>query len=186
MTWPNAVKAYDPKTGKVLWTCKGLTPLVYTSPVVTPDVVVAMSGFHGAALAVKTGGKGDVTDALRLWHHSKKNPQRIGSGIIVGDYMYMANADPGTVQCIEFKTGTDLWDGRRLGGPFWASLVCADGKLYATDQQGDTYVFAAKPQFEQLAKNSLGEHTNASLAMSNGDIFVRTYQHLWCVGSTKK
>jgi hypothetical protein len=90
------------------------------------------------------------------------------------------------VQCIELKTGKDRWEGKRLGSEFWGSLVLADGKFYATDQEGDTYVFAAKPDFKQLGQNGLGEHTNASLAISNGDIFIRTYKHLWCIGSAKK
>jgi outer membrane protein assembly factor BamB len=186
MTWPHTVKAHDPRTGAVIWTCGGLTALVYTSPLVTPDVVVAMSGFHGSALAVTTDGKGDVTKSHRLWHHTAKNPQRIGSGIIVGDYLYMVNAGPGTVQCIELKTGKDRWEDKRLGADFWGSLVLADGKLYATDQAGDTYVFAAQPNFEQLSRNRLDEHTNASLAICEGDIFIRTYEHLWCIGNTKK
>src|SRR2546426_12506879 len=121
-----------------------------------------MSGINGSALPVRPGGEGDVTDRHRLWHQTKQNPQRIGSGVIVGEHLYMANAGPGTVQCIELTTGKDLWDGRRLGSAFWASLVYADGKLYATDQDGDTYVLAAKPQFEQFSRNRLGEHTNAS------------------------
>jgi outer membrane protein assembly factor BamB len=186
MTWPHAVKAYDPHTGAVIWTCGGLTRLVYTSPLVMPELVVAMSGSYGSALAVKTGGTGDVTGTHRLWHHARKNPQRIGSGIILGDYVYMVNADPGTAQCIEVKTGKDRWEGKRLGTAFWGSLVLAAGKFYATDQAGDTYVFAAKPTFEQLSRNRLGEHTNASLAISGGDIFIRTHEHLWCVGRAKK
>jgi outer membrane protein assembly factor BamB len=186
LSWPNAVKAYDPKTGVLRWTCEGLTRLVYTSPVGTPDVVVALSGYGGAALAVRPGGVGDVTARQRLWHHpGEHNPQRIGSGVIVGEYLYHANAGPGTVQCIELKTGKDLWAGRRLGAAFWASLVHADDKLYATDQEGTTVVFAARPQFEQLSRNRLGEHTNASLAVSNGEIFIRTFEHLWCIGPTR-
>jgi hypothetical protein len=84
------------------------------------------------------------------------------------------------------ETGKDLWGGRRLSAAFWASLVHADGKIYATDQEGDTYVFAAKPQFEQLGRNRLGEHSNASLAVSDGEIFLRTHEHPWCIGGAKK
>jgi outer membrane protein assembly factor BamB len=182
MSWPTAVKAYDPRTGAVLWTCGGLGRLVYTSPLATPEVVVAMSGFHGPALAVRTGGQGDVTRTHRLWHHTRKNPQRIGSGVILGEYLYVANAGPGTVQCIELRTGEDRWGGRRLGGAFWASLVLADGRLYATDQEGDTYVLAARPEFALLGRNRLGEPTNASPAVSGGALFLRTHEHLWCVG----
>ena len=57
MTWPEAVKAYDPRTGDLLWTCKGLGKLVYTSPLATPEVVVAISGFHGPFLALRPGGR---------------------------------------------------------------------------------------------------------------------------------
>ena len=186
MSWPEAVKGHDPATGKELWACRGLTKLVYTSPLVTPDVVVAMSGYGGSALAVKTGGSGDVTDTHRLWHHPKNNPQRIGSGVIVGEHLYMANAGPGTVQCFDLKTGKEVWDKETIGTAHWGSLVLIDGKLYGTDQTGDTYVFAAKPKFELLARNRLGEHTDASLAVSDGDIFVRTHQHLWCIAAGKK
>jgi outer membrane protein assembly factor BamB len=186
MSWPGALKAYDPKTGDLLWTCKGLTDLVYTSPLATPEVVVAMSGFYGAALAVRTGGKGDVTASHRLWRHPPGNPQRIGSGVIVGEHLYHVNAGPGTAQCIELKTGKDLWDKKRLGGDHWGSLVHADGKLYATDQSGTTFVLAASPKFEVLERNRLGERTNASLAVSDGDVFIRTYRHLWCIGRPSK
>jgi outer membrane protein assembly factor BamB len=64
--------------------------------------------------------------------------------------------------------------------------VFADGKLYATEQSGDTFVVAAKPEYELIGKNRLGEHTDASPAISDGEIFVRTHQHLWCIANTKK
>jgi outer membrane protein assembly factor BamB len=181
MSWPNVLKAHDPKTGEVLWSCKGLSKLVYTSPVVGGDVVVAMSGYGGAALATKLGGTGDMT-ANRLWHHTQSNPQRIGSGVVIGDHLYMANAGPGTIQCIDLKTGRDAWEKQTLGVACWGSLVHADGKLYTTDQNGDTFVLAAKPTFELLARNKLGEKCNASPAVSEGDIFIRTFNHLWCIG----
>lgn len=183
MSWPNVLKAYDPKSGEVLWSCKGLTKLVYTSPVSDGRYAVAMSGYTGAAIGLKLGGAGDITESNRLWHHPKANPQRIGSGIIVGEHLYMANAGANTIQCIELKTGKDLWDKQALGGPCWGSLVLADGKLYTTDQGGNTYVFAAKPTFEQIARNRLAERCNATPAISNGDIFIRTHQHLWCIGT---
>jgi outer membrane protein assembly factor BamB len=185
MTWGEAVKAYVPATGELLWTCKGLGKqvdhLVYTSPLATSEVVVAMSGFGGSYLAVKTGGKGDVTDSHRLWRHPGA-PQRIGSGVIIGEHVYIANAGPGTFQCIEWKTGKILWT-ERLGDDCWGSIVHANDRLYVTDLRGDTHVLSAKPVFERLAKNALGERTLASPAVSNGDIFIRTYQHLWCVGT---
>src|SRR5262249_43446953 len=84
---PEKVKGFDPATGKELWSCLGLGKLVYTSPVCSTDgIVMAMSGYHGPALAVRLGGKGDVTETHRLWHQSKGQPQRIGSPILVGEH----------------------------------------------------------------------------------------------------
>ncbi len=180
MTWPDAIKSYNPHTGELLWTCRGLTKLAYTSPLVTPDVVVAMSGYGGSWIACKTGGQGDVTETHRLWRNDRA-PQRIGSGVIVGDHIYMVN-EPGTAQCIELATGKTLWN-ERLGSGSWGNLVLAEGRLYVTNLAGETGVFAAKPQFEVLAKNPLGEKTLASIAVSNGDIFIRTYQNLWCIAN---
>lgn len=180
MSWPNVLKAYDPRTGALRWSCGGLTPLVYTSPLVSPDVIVSMSGFGGAWMGTRPGGNGDVTASHRLWR-TDRAPQRIGSGVIVGDHVYIANAT-GVAQCIALKTGEVVWS-ERLGSESWGSLVYADGKLYVTNLKGETIVFAARPQFEVLSRSPLEEKTLASLAVSDGQIFVRTYRNLWCIGA---
>jgi outer membrane protein assembly factor BamB len=186
MSWPGVVKAYAPKTGELLWTCQGLAKdegpdrLVYTSPLVTPDAVVAMAGYGGPALAVKPGGQGDVTESRRLWRRPG-GPQRIGSGVIVGGHVYVLN-EPGTAECIELKTGKTVWS-ERVGAGAWGSLVHASDKLYVTNVDGETLVLAAKPKFEVLSRNPLDkERTRASVAVSDGNIFIRTYEHLWCIG----
>jgi outer membrane protein assembly factor BamB len=139
-----------------------------------------MSGFGGPALAVRTGGSGDMTETHQLWRLPSA-PQRIGSGVILGEHLYMVNT-PGTFQCFELKTGKSLWI-ERIGGETWSSLVCADGRLYVTTLEGETVVLAAKPAFAVLARNPLKERTLASIAVSGGALFIRTYRHLWCVGS---
>jgi outer membrane protein assembly factor BamB len=185
MPWPYNIKSYNPDNGQLLWTCKGLTKLVYTSPLIEKDTVVVMSGYHGSAMAVKTDGKGDVTESHKLWLNTAKNPQRIGTGIIHDNYLFMANAGPGNIQCIDIHTGKDLWENQRLGANHWGSMIYADGKLYATDQNGDTFILEAKPVFKQLGKNSLKEHTDATLAIADKELFVRTFQHLWCISNPK-
>jgi outer membrane protein assembly factor BamB len=182
MTWPGSVTAHDPKTGKEIWTCKGAGPLFYTSPLVTPEVIVAMGGFNGPYLALKPGGTGDITASNRLWLHAK-SPQRIGSGVIVGDHTYIVNEN-GVAECIETKSGKTLWT-ERATGRTWGSMVHADGRLYVTDQQGETVILAAKPQFEVLSRNPLGERSQSSPAVSDGEIFLRTYSHLWCISAKK-
>jgi outer membrane protein assembly factor BamB len=178
---PHHVQAYDPRDGKVLWSCDGLGDLVYTSVLVGEGIGVAMGGYHGPAIGFKLGGSGNVTGANRLWHVTAQNPQRIGSGVIVGDHVYMVN-EPGIVQCLELETGQEVWKDRLGGEKVWASIVAAEGRLYVTDEAGTTCVFAPNPQrLEVLARNEVGEPTNSTLAVSDGQIFLRTFEHLLCI-----
>ena len=89
---------------------------------------------------------------------------------------------------VVIPTGKDVWQGqieKRPGGSAWGSMLHADGRLYITDRGGNTTVFAANPKYEVLAQNRLGEHTDASIAVSNGDLFIRTYKTLWCISEKK-
>src|SRR6187399_1724709 len=88
MSWPGRLVAYDPLSGRERWTCSGLNPLAYTSPVYADGIVVTMGGFNGKSMAVSAGGTGDVTDSRRLWLHPKTK-QRIGSGVIHDGHVYI-------------------------------------------------------------------------------------------------
>jgi outer membrane protein assembly factor BamB len=177
---PGEVVAFDVASGERHWSCQGLGDLVYTSALIGEEAVIAMGGYGGPALACRPMGEGDITDAARLWHHSDSNPQRIGSGVIVGDYAYIQNAN-GVAACLKVATGETMWE-ERLGGESWSSLVYADGRLYSLNMAGETHVFEAKPEYKLLATNSVGEYALASLAPSDGQFFIRTHQNLWCVG----
>jgi len=182
---PTRVIAYDPERGTILWTCGGLAAeqgdLVYTSPVVAGGVGVALTGFiDGPAIGFKLGGSGDVTASQRLWR--EKQPQRIGSGVIVDGMLYIANAGPATAQCIDCQTGKVRWTARISAGANWGSIVLAAGRLYVTSKSGVTTVFRPNPhRFELLAINDLGEPSNATPAISDGQIFLRTDGHLYCI-----
>jgi outer membrane protein assembly factor BamB len=79
-------------------------------------------------------------------------------------------------------TGHVLWKHLIPNQAFWTSLVCADDRLYATSQSGTTFVFAADPkEYRQLATNDMGEGCNATLAVSEGQIFLRTFKNLYCI-----
>jgi outer membrane protein assembly factor BamB len=182
---PGKVKAFEPKTGKELWSCSGLGKLVYTSAVCSSDgIVVAMGGYGGPALAVRAGGKGDVTNTHRLWHHTQKHPQRIGSPIIVGDHLYLLNEN-GVAQCFELATGKDVWSKERIGSTSWGSMVAAADQLYVTNLAGETFVLAASPKYELLARCPLEERVLASIAVADGDVFIRSYKHLWCISEKR-
>ena len=86
---PHKVRAFDPSSGRELWSCDGLDKQVYASPVCSADgIVVALSGFTGPSLAVKAGGKGDVTKTHRLWHAAKGMPEHVGSPVLIGRFWF--------------------------------------------------------------------------------------------------
>jgi outer membrane protein assembly factor BamB len=183
LSLPKNLRAFDPASGEEIWSCEGLTDLIYTSPIYGGDVVVAMSGFGGAAIAVDAppGSQGDISDK-QLWR-VPRNPQRVGSGVVVDDDVYLLNAD-GVAQCQELRSGKVTWK-ERLGGDSWSSMVHADGRLYIINMQGVTSVLEPSPaEMKVISRNALekNEMTRASLALSDGQIFIRTYDHLYCIG----
>lgn len=188
VSFPDALRSFDPATGKELWFCRGLTPLIYTSPIYGEGVVVAMAGFGGSSMAVKLGGSGDVTETHRLWHFPRSK-QRIGSGVVANGHIYILNT-PGIAECIELKTGKEIWSERLAGsGPkseSWSSLLLVGNTCYALNQAGDILSFKAAPAFEKLGVTPLNEPCNSSLAVADGQVFVRTHKHLWSLGAAEQ
>jgi outer membrane protein assembly factor BamB len=142
-----------------------------------------LSGHNGPTLAVRPGGKGDVTKTHQVWRSAGKNPQRIGSGVLHEGHLYLANAD-GFAECLEAESGKVVWK-ERLAGRLWGSLLLGDGRLYVGNLEGQTFVLDASPKFKVLAKSDLGETTYSAIAPSNGELFLRTYKHLYCIGPTR-
>ena len=177
---------FDPINGKEIWKCQGLNSYCYASPLYGEGVAVGMSGYGGSALAVKLGGTGDIT-ASRLWLHPS-NTQRVGSGMVLGGHVYIVDEN-GVPRCYDLQTGEEKWKVEKRpgsGSNTWGSMVHADGRLYVLMRSGETLVFAAKPTYELLAVNKLaGESTNSSPAISNGQIFLRTFKNLWCIEQKK-
>lgn len=175
--------AYAPEDGKVLWFSEGNRfnngELSYSSPVVAGDIVVTVGGYGGPSMGVKLGGSGNVTETHRVWRNPK-NQQSIGSGIVVDGYLYIP-WDATSMDCIDPKTGKQVWRGRTKG-PAWGSLVYAGGHAYVTDKKGRTTVFKPNPEkLEVVATNELGEDSNSTPAISDGQIFIRTFKHLYCI-----
>jgi outer membrane protein assembly factor BamB len=188
---PGEVVAYGPAEGNVLWTCKGLPDQVFASPALGDGVLVAsghMMNGGTQAIALKVGGNGDVTDTNRLWQ-VRLPKDSVGSPVIQGQNVYFAS-DFGSVICLELSTGKKTAEKRLTGtgsrSGSWSSVLLVENKLLVTNHSGEVFLLRASPELELLETNSIGEETTASSpAISDGQLFLRTYQALWCFGKQK-
>ncbi len=188
MTGGDVVTGHDPATGKELWRANGLNPAndgsyrIVASPVVYGDIIVAPSR-ERPIIALKAGGRGDVTRSHVLW--SSGNGPDVPTPVTDGTYLYVVN-DRGIMWCIDLKTGKDVYSRQRVrSATYSGSLVIADGKIYVTNEDGVTVVVKAGPTFQVLAENDLDDYTLSSPAISDGQIFIRTSKFLYAIGNRK-
>lgn len=188
MSLPGWVMGFNPYSGQEYWRCGGLSDLVYTSPLVNDKYVIAMSGFTGPAIGLRRPGaeaRGDITATHRLWR-VEKNAQRVGTGVLLDSNVFMLD-DPGIARCIDAASGNVIWE-QRVGASSWGSMLLGLHRLYVTDQMGVTHVLVPSREFNEVAKNPLGdkERTRATPAFSDGQIFIRTYENLYCIGTRRE
>ena len=179
------VQAYDPATGRELWSCRGTTMEVIPTPVVGYGMVYCASGRAGPTLAIRPGGSGDVTRTHLVWTTPRGSPF-VPSPILVGEHLYTVNDMASIVTSVEATSGKLVWQGRlgvatREG--FSASPVAVDGKIFFTNDEGDTFVLRAGSAFEILRVNRIGERTLASPALVDGRWYIRTDGHLFAIGT---
>jgi outer membrane protein assembly factor BamB len=186
--FPGRLMAFKAGTGALLWTCDGPNIGVYSSPFFGEGLVLLnASGTTNTLLAVRPGGRGDVTETHRLWiQRPGNNKTCLGAGLIHHGHIYQVNMT-GLAECRELQTGRLIWEERLTGtgalNTSWSAPLLVADRLYLPNRNADVFVLRASPTFECLATNSIGgEPMNASLAASQGDIFIRTDKHLWCIG----
>ena len=182
----DVVTGHDPATGRELWRAEGLNPnddsshRIVASPVVSGDLIVVPSR-ERPMLALKSGGRGNVTRSNLLWTFN--NGPDVPSPVTDGQYLYSIN-DRGIMWCLDARTGKQVYGPQRLrSATYSGSPVIADGKIFVTDEDGVTSVLRAGPRFEMLAQNDLGEYTLSSPAISDGQIFIRTEAFLYAIGT---
>ncbi len=179
--------SYDPKTGRELWRTKGHESNAIATPVTGHGMVFVSAGFPlKRTIALKLGASGelDSSNANLAWRYNKGTAY-VPSSILYGDYLYLMS-DRGLLTCVDARTGQVIYEGARLPMPatFTASPVACEGRILLTSEDGDTFVIKAGPQHEVLATNSIEEPVYASLAVSNGMIFIRGEKNLYCVSKT--
>jgi outer membrane protein assembly factor BamB len=177
------VYGYDPQTGKELWTVSGLGFEVIPTPVVAEGLILCSSGRQGPTIAIRPGGTGDVTTTHVAWKSPKGSPF-IPSGVVVDGVLYLVNDIQSIVTAHDVKSGEVIYQGR-LGEAkregFSASPIAVNGKVFFTNDDGETFVLQAGREFKLLHVNTLGEQTLASPALVDGRWYFRTASSLLAI-----
>ena len=184
------VWALQPDTGRKVWFAKtNISDCMIPSPVILDGVAYIHGGSprNSGSLAIRMGGKGDVTDTHILW--SSKEHSSPPSPVILDAMMYWADST-GKVSCVNPKTGIVRYSEKlpvtgRLA--VYASIVAADGRLYVVTRKSGVFVLTAKDEFEIIAHNKFENDDtdfNGSPAISNKCIFLRSNRFLYCLKKT--
>ena len=194
VTGGDVVTGYDPDTGKEVWRADVLNPTnarnyrIISSPLIAGGLIIAPSRVN-PLVALRPGGVGDISTSHVAWtfHRGPDVPSPVSDGT----YLYLVS-ETGVVYCLDLKTGALVYGPTRLPNDFYSSSpVLADGKIYVTGETtGVTTVFRAGPRFEILASNTFGDpcapYCLASVAVSQGQLFVKTDANLWVLGQRRK
>jgi outer membrane protein assembly factor BamB len=173
----NVVLALDPATGAELWQVRYDGYSVIPKPVVGHGLVYVCSGYdRPRLLAIRLGGKGDVTDTHVAWT-AESNVPHTPSLLLVGSDLFMVS-DRGIASCLDALTGREIWQ-KRLGGNYSASPLYANGLIYFQSEEGDTTVVRASREYEVIGTNRIGERTLASYAVADDALFLRSDKHLY-------
>lgn len=173
--------AYDPRNGKELWRVhydEGYSNV--PRPVSGNGLVIVATGFdQPSLLAIRPGGRGDVTRTHVVWKLSRGAPLT-PSPLLAGDALYVVS-DNGIASCVDARTGAVRWQ-QRLGHSFSASPLLADNRIYFLDEDGRTTVIAADGSGDHIATNVLDGPTLASMAAVSGSFIIRSASHLYRIG----
>jgi len=180
------LRAFDPKTGAELWSCTGIKAAELCPSIVAHDGVIYIIGSpNGQAMAVRAGGKGDVTATNILWQIPKGS--NVGSPVWHDGHLYFVNDSRGKAVCLKADTGEVIYEENisPQRDRWYASPVLAQGRLYYVGRTTGTVVLAATPKFETLASSRIADDTsvfNGSPAVTDEHIFLRSDQYAYCFG----
>jgi PQQ-like domain len=185
------VGAYDFKTGKEIWKLSGGGDIPVPTPVVS-DGLVYITNAHGPAspvYAIKETASGDVS----LKGDATSNDHVVWTAPRSGGYMCTPLVYRGLVYIVRYNGVLNVFDAKsgekkyesRLGGAtsaFTASPVANDGRVFIASEDGQIFVIAAGPKYEQLAMNEMSAPVLATPALSDGRLLLRTQSQLMAIG----
>jgi outer membrane protein assembly factor BamB len=179
--------AFEPHTGQPLWESAGSSPPRYICPSATAlnGIVYAIHGYFGPTVAVRSGGRGDVTATHQLW--SVRKGSNVSSPVYHAGHLYWVN-DQGIAFCVEAARGKLVYQERfnPTAGDVYASPVAAEGKLYYVSRKNGAFVLAAQPRFEMLSHNQIASDDtvfNASPVISGKGLLLRSDRFLYYIAN---
>ena len=178
------VFGFEPASGKKLWECDAVQDYVCPAVIAHEGIIYVTGGRKPLTIAIRAGGRGDVTDSHLLWE-LKKTP-KVATPLYHDGLLYWIS-QRGIATCVKADSGEILYE-KRLeiagsGDKVYASLVRADGKLYGATREDGVIVMAVGPQFEELARNHLDDSIfNATPVISRGQLLIRSDRFLYCIG----
>ncbi len=172
------ILGFDPKTGDELWRCEAIPDYVCPSIISHKGILYALGGRTSKAIAVRSGGRGNVTNTHKIWQADVGS--NVCSPVVHDSHLYWVSDRNQTAYCLSLANGTVKYS-EKVGSQPYASTLLADGRLYIVTRNGGTLVLAAKPQFEQLAHNKLEDRStfNASPIVCNGTLILRSDENLY-------
>ena len=184
ITGGDYVSGHDPGSGLELWRAGGLNPTkagnyrIIASPLVSGDMVYVSTRKDPFQAFQFGSGTPKV-----LWQ-TAHGPD-VPTPVTDGHYLYLLR-DNGVLFCFKARSGEVVWGPERVRpGIYSASPVLADGKIYVTSEDAVTSIVEAGPEFSLVAENELEGYTLSSPAISDGQIFLRTEQYLYCIGKRR-
>ena len=174
------ILGFDPKTGNELWRCEAIPDYICPSIVSHKGVLYAIGGRSSKAIAVRSGGRGDITNTHKLWQADVG--ANVCSPVVHDGHLYWVSDRNRTAYCLSLADGSVKYS-ERAGPQPYASTLLADGRLYIVTRKGGTLVLAAKPQFEQLALNKLEDRStfDSSAIVCDGTLILRSDKNLYCI-----
>ena len=175
----NWVYGYRPRDGSELWKASygDLGFSTVPCPVIGNGMAYVCTSFmQSKLLAVRYGGRGDVTQSHLQWTASSNIPQKPSLALV--DQRLFACSDSGILTCMDASDGKELWRARIRGKYSASPLICED-RVYFFSQEGKTTVISAADEYQELAVNQLDGSFNASAAAADGALYLRTDSHLY-------
>lgn len=186
----SAVRAYDLKSGQVIWECSGLSNNIVATPIAHDGTVYVGSSYEIKSMfAIQLdGAKGDITGTANvLWKKASRTPY-VPSPLLYRESLYFLRHYQGILSIADAESGDETMGPFRLNGirDIYASPVAADGKIFITDRDGITLVISEPEMPRLLSANKLDDSFSASLAIVGNDIFLRGEKYLYCIAEATK